>query len=238
MYLTKSAKAPNARIVPDHPSLNTVHIEWVPLGDLDVPPALSEIGDTPPDSRVDDSMGVVPPPPAGEPHARPVPADAVLETPPAPERIDLRREAPRIPLLVVFQTSGVSVSFRVTTGLLSDTIPAVSASGAVTLRDAHRLDVHIPPGFVAIVAPGAPVASMAITSAPLTGALGLNAPFDQSKYSERDRVVLLAEFGGIRINREEVFEKSPPSVWFCDHSFQTERRQRGFMNCCSVLEAD
>lgn len=42
-----------------------VPIKWVPLGDLDVPTFFSEIGDTPPDSTVDNEMIVVPLPPAG-----------------------------------------------------------------------------------------------------------------------------------------------------------------------------
>lgn len=131
LFLTQATNAPIARRVPYRPPLTTVPIEWVPLGDLSVPPALSEIVDTPAYSPVDDSMVIMPRPPAGAPPSPPVSADSVPEEPFAPQMIGVRPKTPRFPPVVVSQPSGASVSLRVPPGHRSVPMPAVYPSGAV-----------------------------------------------------------------------------------------------------------
>lgn len=121
--------------------------------------------------------------------------------------IDVRPKAPRVPPVVVSKPSGTSVFLRVPTGLRSVRMPGVAPSGEVTTRDAVQLVMQIPPGVFAILPPAAPADYAAIPGAPVTGVLGSHAPFAQSQPSECDRVIPLAEFGGIRINLEEVIRE-------------------------------
>lgn len=115
---------PISRRDPDVPLLSVLPIKCVLLADLSVPPAISEIGDTPPDIPVNHFMDIVQPLPPEAASSCPAPSAAVPEAPPAPKVIDIRSEVPHDPSVVVYRPLGASVSLPVPTRFRSVPIPA------------------------------------------------------------------------------------------------------------------
>lgn len=164
------------------PPVTTVPIEWVPLGDLAVPPALAEIENTTPTSPVHE-----------------VPLPDVPLAPQIPVKVIYVRPDSQSALPTVTPKHlGASVPLRVPTGLRS----------VLICRSAHRPpDIHcrwmtqMPPAVVTIVPP---VRYAVLPIAPEQGELGTTTPFAQSQRTEHDPMVPLIEFGGVRLDLEEV----------------------------------
>lgn len=147
-------------------------------------------------------MDTVPSPPPESPPAGPDTDSAVAEAPSYRQVIDVGLEMPRAPPVMVSQLLGSSVSLSVPKSLRSVPMAVTPPRDAANLRGWLQLDVHIPPGVVAKVPHTAPTVSAGMAGAAVTGPLGLDVPFAHSKCTGRDRVVPMAEFGGIGLDLE------------------------------------
>lgn len=147
--MQKAANAPIYRCVQERQSLANATIEWVPLHDLPVPDAMSEVGDTPPTSKVLHAVSPIRPP---VPEIVPRPATP-REEPPGPVPVP----GPSVSLnvsegvLYVHRLLILRLEMAVAPPQSSLAVPQVAPSQVV--RGSIHLGLNIPPTPTVVNAP-------------------------------------------------------------------------------------